>query len=272
MGTRLSDFTTASKTQFQDPAVRFVSVNVSAYDAHKHAALPLVADARAALQDLAAALEGWRVPAAHERAVAAARADWERAWNEIVRPQRAASAPLHQAEVIRVVNEAVDERALVLHAAGGLPGDVHKLWKSRGGDYHSEYGYSCMGYEIAGALGVKMAHPEREVYALVGDGSYLMLNHEIVTSVQEGRKITVVLLDNHGYQCIQNLQRSCGSPGFGNEFRAKRGAEAPDGDVVRVDFVKSAESLGAPGHPAPEPPDEIRAAIAAARSSRPASR
>ena len=115
-----------------------------------------------------------------------------------------------------------------MHAAGGLPGDLHKLWRSRGdGDYHSEYGYSCMGYEIAGALGVKMARPDREVYAVVGDGSYLMLNHEIVTSLQEGRKITVVLLDNHGYQCIHNLQRSCGSGGFGNEFRQRDARHRP---------------------------------------------
>ncbi|HET8644951.1 MAG TPA: thiamine pyrophosphate-dependent enzyme, partial [Vicinamibacteria bacterium] len=213
--------------------VRFLAVNVSAYDAHKHGALPLVADARAALVDLAEALGGWRVPAEHERAIAAAREDWERAWSDIVRPAHAASALLHQAEVIRIVNEALDERAVVVHAAGGLPGDVHKLWKSRGGDYHSEYGYSCMGYEIAGALGVKMAQPAREVYALVGDGSYLMLNHEIVTSLQEARKITVVLLDNHGYQCIHNLQRACGSAGFGNQFR------------VEVDFVANARSLGA---------------------------
>ena len=133
-----------------------------------------------------------------------------------------------------------------MHAAGGLPGDLHKLWRSRGdGDYHSEYGYSCMGYEIAGALGVKMARPEREVYALVGDGSYLMLNHEIVTSVQEGAKITVVLLDNHGYQCIHNLQRSCGSGGFGNEFRQRDAGTGRLTASVPVDFVANARSLGA---------------------------
>jgi 3D-(3,5/4)-trihydroxycyclohexane-1,2-dione acylhydrolase (decyclizing) len=244
VGTRLSDFTTASKTQFQDPAVRFVSINVSGYDAHKHAALPLVADARAALQELAAALEGWRVPGDHAQRIAEARAEWERAYQDMTRPRRAQGTLLHQAEVIRIVNEAVDERAVIVHSAGGLPGDLHKLWKSRGGDYHSEYGYSCMGYEIAGALGVKMAQPGREVYALVGDGSYLMLNHEIVTSVQEGRKVTVVLLDNHGYQCIHNLQRSCGSEGFGNEFRVREGG-ALQGDYVPVDYVANARSLGA---------------------------
>jgi 3D-(3,5/4)-trihydroxycyclohexane-1,2-dione acylhydrolase (decyclizing) len=263
VGTRLSDFTTASKTQFQDPGVRFVAVNVSAYDAHKQAAVPLVADARAALHELAAALEGWRAPADHERAVAASRADWEAAWSAIVRPAHGPSGLLHQAEVIRALNETVDESAVVVHAAGGLPGDVHKLWRSRGGDYHSEYGYSCMGYEIAGALGVKMAHPAREVYALVGDGSYLMLNHEIVTSVQEGRKITVVLLDNHGYQCIQNLQRSCGSAGYGNEFRVRDGG-ALTGAYVAVDYVANARSLGAWAATA-RTEEELRRALADAR-------
>ncbi len=266
VGTRLSDFTTASKTQFQDPGVRFVAVNVNSYDAHKHGALPLVADARAALEDLAEALEGWRVPADHERRIAAARAVWERAWNEMTHPQRPPGGLLHQAEVIRIVNDALDEQATIVHAAGGLPGDLHKLWRSRAsGDYHSEYGYSCMGYEIAGALGVKMAQPAREVYALVGDGSYLMLNHEIVTSVQEGRKVTLVLLDNHGYQCIQNLQRACGSGGFGNEFRARAGEAGLRGDFVEVDYVANARSLGAWAVSA-RTEDDLRRALSEARA------
>ena len=246
LGTRLSDFTTASKTQFQAPGVRFVSVNVSAYDAHKHGALPLVADVRAALEELGEALAGYRVAAEHERATRAAQEEWARVHREIVHPERDGGR-LHQAEVIRILNEHVDENGTVVHAAGGLPGDLHKLWRSKAsGDYHSEYGYSCMGYEIAGALGVKMARPEREVYAFVGDGSYLMLNHEIVTSVQEGLKITVVLNDNHGYQCIHGLQRSCGSHGFGNEFRLREGSTGRlSGDPVAVDYVANARSLGA---------------------------
>jgi 3D-(3,5/4)-trihydroxycyclohexane-1,2-dione acylhydrolase (decyclizing) len=246
LGSRLSDFTTASKTQFQDPRVRFVAVNASAFDAHKHGALPLVADARAALEDLARALEGYGVAPDYERALAEARAEWEKAWHTIVHPQREGGR-LHQAEIIRILNDSLDERSTMVHAAGGLPGDVHKLWRSKApGDYHSEYGYSCMGYEIAGALGVKMARPEREVYAFVGDGSYLMLNHEIVTSVQEGLKITIVLVDNQGYQCIHNLQRSLGSGGFGNEFRARDAASHRlEGDFVGVDFVANARSLGA---------------------------
>jgi 3D-(3,5/4)-trihydroxycyclohexane-1,2-dione acylhydrolase (decyclizing) len=246
LGSRLSDFTTASKTQFQDPAVRFVSVNVCAYDAHKHGALPLVGDARAVLEDLGEALSGYRIADAYEREIRSAREEWDRVHREIVHPKRDGGL-LHQAEVIRILNEHVDENGTVVHAAGGLPGDLHKLWRSKAsGDYHSEYGYSCMGYEIAGALGVKMARPEREVYAFVGDGSYLMLNHEIVTSVQEKLKITVILNDNHGYQCIHGLQRSCGSHGFGNEFRVRETATGRlTGEPVEVDYVANARSLGA---------------------------
>jgi 3D-(3,5/4)-trihydroxycyclohexane-1,2-dione acylhydrolase (decyclizing) len=183
---------------------------------------------------------------AYERAVRAAREAWAEAHRAIVHPKRDGGR-LHQAEVIRVLNDHIDENGTMVHAAGGLPGDVHKLWRSKAsGDYHSEYGYSCMGYEIAGALGVKMARPEREVFAFVGDGSYLMLNHEIVTAVQEGRKITVVLVDNHGYQCIHGLQRSCGSHGFGNEFRARDASTGRlTGDPVAVDYVANARSLGA---------------------------
>jgi 3D-(3,5/4)-trihydroxycyclohexane-1,2-dione acylhydrolase (decyclizing) len=246
LGTRLSDFTTASKTQFQNPAVRFVSVNVSAHDAAKHGALPLIGDARAVLHDLTAALEGYRVPAEYTQAARQAREEWERAYDDIVHPRRD-DGRLHTAEVIRLLNETLDENATIVHAAGGLPGDLHKMWRSKAtGDYHSEYGYSCMGYEIAGALGVKMARPEREVYALVGDGSYLMLSQEIVTSLQEGRKITIVLFDNHGYDCIHNLQRSCGSAGFGNEFRQRDERSGRlEGEVAAIDFMANARSLGA---------------------------
>ena len=156
-----------------------------------------------------------------------------------------------------------------MHAAGGLPGDLHKLWRSRGdGDYHSEYGYSCMGYEIAGALGVKMARPDREVYAVVGDGSYLMLNHEIVTSLQEGHKITVVLLDNHGYQCIHNLQRSCGSAGFGNEFRHRDSDTGPADRRERDRGLRGQRAQ--PGRRPRSPPERKRSWCA--RWTRPARR
>src|SRR5439155_1433808 len=187
-------------------------------------------------EDLGEALSGYRIADAYEREIRSAREEWDRVHGEILHPRRDGGL-LHQAEVIRILNEHVDENGTVVHAAGGLPGDLHKLWRSKAsGDYHSEYGYSCMGYEIAGALGVKMARPERDVYAFVGDGSYLMLNHEIVTSVQEGYKITVVLNDNHGYQCIHGLQRSCGSHGFGNQRSASlRGGGGASPRPVRGD-------------------------------------
>jgi 3D-(3,5/4)-trihydroxycyclohexane-1,2-dione acylhydrolase (decyclizing) len=242
VGTRLSDFTTASKTQFQAEGVRFIALNVNAFDAAKHGAVPLVGDARLGLDELTRALEGYRVPSTYEAEIAASREEWARTRDELT---RSPDGRLTQAEVIRVLNDEAGPGATIVHAAGGIPGDIHKLWRAKEpDDYHSEYGYSCMGYEIAGALGVKLARPEREVYALVGDGSYLMLSQELLTSVQEGAKLTVVLLDNHGYQCIHNLQRGSGGRSFGNEFRARRGGRL-EGEVLAVDYVKNAESLGA---------------------------
>jgi len=248
VGSRLSDFTTASKTQFQNAAVRFVSVNINPYDAHKHGAFPLVGDARTVLEDLRKALPGYRVSASYQARISAARRKWETVYREIVRPKKKPGAKLLQSEVIRILNERLGKDATVVHAAGGIPGDIHKLWKSKDPrDYHSEYGYSCMGYEIAGALGVKLACPGREVYAFLGDGSYLMLNHELVTSIQEGLKITVVLNDNHGYQCIHNLQKSCGGTSFGNEFRFRDRAMRLEGENLPIDFLANARSLGAKG-------------------------
>jgi 3D-(3,5/4)-trihydroxycyclohexane-1,2-dione acylhydrolase (decyclizing) len=244
IGTRLSDFTTASKSQFQAQGVRFLSININAMDAAKHGAISLCGDAKAVLEQLMLATSDHHVSSAYEKEIMGLREKWLSQRNQITHPEPG-KRRLHQAEVIRVLNTELDARSTIVHAAGGLPGDLHKLWESRGeGDYHSEYGYSCMGYEIAGALGVKFADPGREVYAVLGDGSYLMLNHEIVTSIQEGRKITVVMLDNHGYQCIHNLQRSQGSKGFGNEFRT-RTQRGLTGEPVAVDYVANAASLGA---------------------------
>lgn len=266
VGTRLSDFTTASKTLFQQPEVRFVNISIHPGDAHKHGGLPLVGDARAVLEDLAAALAGYQTDAGYRSAIATARSDWETTRRHIVRPERAAGSPLVQAEVIGLLNEELDAGCTIVHAAGGLPGDLHKLWRSRAQrDYHSEYGYSCMGYEIAGALGVKAARPEREVFALVGDGSYLMLHTEIVTAVQEGWKIVIVLLDNSGYQCIHGLQRACGGRSFGNEFRQRDGARLT-GRPLRIDFAANARSLGAEAFLA-STAEELRAALRAARAA-----
>jgi 3D-(3,5/4)-trihydroxycyclohexane-1,2-dione acylhydrolase (decyclizing) len=269
VGTRLSDFTTASKTLFQHPAVRFVSINVNAADAAKHGALPLLGDARATLAALRRALTGWRAPVTHTRSIKAARTAWEKPWKAMTSPAKpSADGLLYQSEVIRILNEHCGKNATVVHAAGGIPGDIHKLWRGKSPtDYHSEYGYSCMGYEIAGALGVKLAAPAREVYALLGDGSYLMLNQEIVTAVQEELKITIVLTDNHGFGCIHNLQRACGGTSFGNEFRhrpAKAGRLT--GEPVAVDYVANARSLGAATFTATNCA-ELRTALASAASS-----
>ena len=266
VGTRLSDFTTASKTQFQNPRVRFIGVNLHSADARKHGALPLVGDARAVLAQLTAALSGWKIAAGYRTGIRRAREAWEKTRATLVAPHR--GVPLTQAQVIEEVNLACGADGTMVHASGGLPGDVHKLWRSyAANDYHSEYGYSCMGYEIAGALGVKLADPRREVYAFVGDGSYLMLHTEIVTAVQEGLKLTIVLCDNHGYGCIHGLQRGCGGNSFGNEFRARtRTAGRLEGTPVAVDYMKSAESLGATAVRA-STPEELRAALAAAKQA-----
>lgn len=169
---------------------------------------------------------------------------WSVLYNEITQFTDSKSL-LNQAEVIRILNEQLDNKSTIVHAAGSIPGDIHKLWKAKDNqDYHSEYGYSCMGYEIAGALGVKMACPDREVYAFLGDGSYLMLNHELITAIQEGLKITVVLNDNKGYQCIHDLQKSCGGKSFGNEFKYRKNGRL-EGESLEVNFVENAKSLGA---------------------------
>ena len=247
IGTRLSDFTTASKSLFQNPRVQFIGINVNPADAAKHGALPLVGDARAVLQSLGRKLGVRQIGGpVFAKAIKVAKARWERSWKSMVAPAKGSpDGLLYQSEVIRILNEFTDAKSTVVHAAGGIPGDIHRLWRGKSAtDYHSEYGYSCMGYEIAGALGVKLADPAREVYAFLGDGSYLMLNHEIVTAVQEGLKITVVLNDNHGYGCIHNLQRACGGRSFGNEFRMRAGNRLA-GRPLTVDFAMNARSLGA---------------------------
>lgn len=247
IGTRLGDFVTASHSAFQAPNVRFIGLNLVAMDAAKLGGLPLIADARAGIEAISAALAdaGYQTSGDYADAVLAAKRDWDSAVDEqrhVVNPEN-----LTQANVLGIINETVGPRDIVVCAAGGMPGDLLKLWRPidpKG--YHLEYGYSCMGYEIAGGLGVKMAAPDREVYVMVGDGSYLMMHTEIVTSLQEGYKLTIVVVDNSGYQCIRGLQMSAGSPSFGNEFRYRE----PDtgrltGAYIPVDFVKNAESLGA---------------------------
>jgi 3D-(3,5/4)-trihydroxycyclohexane-1,2-dione acylhydrolase (decyclizing) len=243
VGTRYSDFTTASQTAFQNPAVKFINVNVSEFDAGKQLALPLTADARVTIQEMAEALKGFQVDASHAARVKALRENWDREVDRIYGLNW--GPPISQGEVIGVVNDISGPRDVVVCAAGSLPGDLHKLWRTRDPKgYHLEYGYSCMGYEISGGLGVKMAAPDREVYVMVGDGSYLMMAQEIVTSLQEGYKLNIVLLDNHGFSSIGGLSRACGNQGMGTEYRYRRNGKL-DGDSIAVDFVANAKSLGA---------------------------
>ena len=242
IGTRYSDFTSASKTAFQNPAVRFVNINVAEFDSYKHSALPLTGDARATLEDLLPLLSGYPLDPGYREKIANFRAEWEK---EVDRIYGLRSATPSQGEIIGAVNSTVGAGDTVVCAAGSLPGDLHKLWRTRRpGGYHMEYGYSCMGYEIAGGLGIKMADPSREVYVLLGDGSYLMMAQEIVTSIQEGLKLHIVLLDNHGFSSIGGLSRSCGNQGMGTNYRYRRG-ENGDGELLPVDFVANAASLGA---------------------------
>ena len=245
IGTRLSDFTTASKTAFQNPNVSFININISGFDAHKHSGLPLVADARAALEDLDRELEGWRVDGDYAARIAGLRQDWESEVDRLF--NRRHGPPISQSEAIGVVNNSSQPRDVVVCAAGSLPGDLHKLWRTRDPKgYHLEYGYSCMGYEIAGGLGVKMADPSREVYVMVGDGSYLMMSNEIVTSIAEGIKLNIIILDNHGFSSIGGLSQAVGSDGFGTDYRYRVADTSQlDGDYLPVDLAANAASLGA---------------------------
>jgi len=246
VGTRLTDFTTASKTAFQGPAVRFVSINVAELDARKLGALPLLGDARVALQELGASLaeRSYRVPADHAERYAGWRAEWNA---EVERARGPGDGGLSQAEVIGLVNDASRPEDVVVCAAGSMPGDLMKLWRTRrAGGYHLEYGYSCMGYEIAGGLGVKLAAPDGEVFVLVGDGSYLMLSSELVTSLQEGVKLTVVLVDNHGFGSIDGLARGLGARNGFNRFRQRDPATGQlSGEFLAIDYAANAASLGA---------------------------
>jgi 3D-(3,5/4)-trihydroxycyclohexane-1,2-dione acylhydrolase (decyclizing) len=245
VGTRLSDFTTASKTAFQNPGVRFININIAEFDALKHAALSLVADARVTLDELREALNDYRVANEYLSRMASFKEHWaaevERLFNLRQDP------PVSQSEVIGIVNGFSRPQDVVVCAAGSLPGDLHKLWRTHDPKgYHLEYGNSCMGYEIAGGLGVKMADPAREVYVMVGDGSYLMMSSEIITTIQEGYKLIIILLNNYGFSSIGGLSQALGSAGFGTDYRL-RGRESGqlDGPRLEVDFAANAASLGA---------------------------
>jgi 3D-(3,5/4)-trihydroxycyclohexane-1,2-dione acylhydrolase (decyclizing) len=262
--TRLQDFTTASRTLFAK-CTRLLQVNVNTYDAHKHAAVPIVGDAREVLEGLRQALAGHRVPQAWSDSVAAERVAWEAAWSQAVRPAKESGGLPSDAQVIGAVGRWARNETTVVCAAGGLPGELHKLWRpARAGGYHVEYGFSCMGYEIAGGLGVKLADPDREVVVMVGDGSYLMLNSEIATSVLLGLKLVIVVLDNRGFGCINRLQMATGGEPFNNLL-----ADSRQKSPAPVDFAAHAAALGAQSEKAADIaalPAALERARAAART------
>jgi 3D-(3,5/4)-trihydroxycyclohexane-1,2-dione acylhydrolase (decyclizing) len=244
VGTRWSDFTTSSRTAFANPDVRFVSCNITRFDAVKQAGEPVVGDARVVLEQLGEALAGWSVEPSYREESRSRAQEWDAT---VERAYGLGHGPLPaQSEVIGVVNRVSGPRDVVVCAAGAMPGDLHKLWRTRDAKgYHVEYGYSCMGYEIAGGLGAKLACPDREVYVLVGDGSYLMMAQELVTAVQENVKLTVVLVNNHGFASIGALSETVGTPRFGTWYRARNQETGRlDGDVLPLDFVANAQSLG----------------------------
>jgi len=265
IGTRYSDFTTASKTAFQDPDVRFVNINVGEFDAFKHGGVAVVADARETLAALLEALPGFLAPGEWRARAGEANRDWDQEVERIYTigsPTRPS-----QGEVIGAVNDAAGDRGVVVCAAGSLPGDLHKLWRSRDPkSYHLEYGYSCMGYEVAGGLGVKMAAPDREVFVMVGDGSWLMMSSELVTARQEGVKLIVVLIDNGGYGSIGSLSKSLGSGGFGTQLRYRDDDGSLSSRQVPIDFAANARSLGLTVYAADTLKD-LRAALAEAKAS-----
>ncbi len=237
VGTRLQDFTTGSWALFKDAGVRIVGLNVAAFDAAKHRALPLVADARVGLDLLDGELGPWHAPEAWQRTAREGKARWLDEAQAVTDPTNALPS---DAQVIGAVARARPQATLVC-AAGGLPGELHKLWPATvPGSYHLDYGFSTMGYEIAGGLGVKLARPDDDVVVMVGDGSYMMMNSELSTSVMMGAKLTLVLLDNRGFGCINRLQMATGGANFNNLFRDVAAERMPE-----IDFVKHAESMGA---------------------------
>jgi len=261
VGTRLADFTTGSWAVFKNPERRFIGINVQPFDAGKHRGLPVVGDARVALAALDAALGDWKAPRAWTDAAAGARADWDATAARYTAPT---NAPLPtDAEVLGALMRAGEKNDIVVCAAGGLPGELQKLWRPGAPlGYHVEYGYSCMGYEIAGGIGVKLALPDREVVVTVGDGSYLMLNSEIATSVMLGQKLIIVVLDNRGFACINRLQHATGGAPFNNLLKDTRHEVLPE-----VDFAAHARSLGA-GAVKVASIAELEAAFKAARAAK----
>jgi 3D-(3,5/4)-trihydroxycyclohexane-1,2-dione acylhydrolase (decyclizing) len=247
IGTRYSDFTTASRSAFQNPDVRFVNINVAPIDTVKHSGIGVLADARETLESLTKSLAGHQVASAYVEEYTRLAEEWRAIVDATYHPGTSAARDglLTQGEVLGLVNDLSDPADVVVCAAGSMPGDLHKLWQVRDPKgYHVEYGYSCMGYEVAGGLGVRMACPDRDVFVMVGDGSYLMMATELVTAVQEGLKVIVVLVQNHGFASIGALSESLGSQRFGTSYRYRSDSGRLDGEKLPVDLAANAQSLG----------------------------
>ncbi|MED4475084.1 3D-(3,5/4)-trihydroxycyclohexane-1,2-dione acylhydrolase (decyclizing) [Oceanobacillus caeni] len=265
IGTRLTDFSTASKVAFQNPEVEFLSINVCSMDAMKMESQMLIADAKVALAELSDRLKDENYTSGYEASeLSSLKEEWDKEVDRLFNLQ--SEEGLEQSQIIGELNKFIDEKDIITCAAGSLPGDLLKLWRSsHPKTYHMEYGFSTMGYEVQAALGIKMAEPDREAYAIVGDGSYLMLHSELVTSLQENKKINIVLLDNHGFQCIHGLQVGQGSEGFGNEFRYRNASTNQlSGEYMEFDFAAHARSMGAKGYTA-NTVEELRDALEKAK-------
>lgn len=266
IGTRYSDFTTASKSLFKNPAVRFVNINVNEFDSHKHNALPLTGDAKVTLEELQTLLGSYEVDAAYRKKVADINKAWDEEVTEIYATGNGSTPPIDQAVVIGTLNSFMNPEDIMINASGSAPGDLHKLWRATNPkNFHLEYGYSTMGYEIAAGLGAKMAAPEREIYVICGDGGYLMNNNEIITAIQEGVRFTILLINNNGFASIGGLSESIGSERFGTKYRYRDEATGQlSGEVLPVDLAKNAESLGAVVIKATDA-DSLRNALAEAK-------
>ncbi|WP_063568435.1 3D-(3,5/4)-trihydroxycyclohexane-1,2-dione acylhydrolase (decyclizing) [Paenibacillus sp. O199] len=266
IGTRFSDFTTASRSAFQHPEAAFININLNGMDAAKLGGEAILADAREGLQALQSALQGRQYHSGYGTSeIADLRDEWNTEVDRLYGLQH--EAGLAQTTAVGVINRTIDPSSVIVCAAGSLPGDLHRLWRaSAPKTYHMEYGFSCMGYEVSGAFGAALAEPDREVYAMVGDGSYLMLHSELVTSLQEQKKMTILLFNNNGFQCIHNLQREHGSDGFGNEFRYRESESGRlTGDYMPMNFAAHARSLGAKSYKA-ETTEQLEQAIRDARN------
>jgi len=243
IGTRYSDFTTASKTLFKNPDVRFININIAEMDSFKHFGLGVQGDAKVAIEELLDYLKDYKVEGEYIAQYRALKEKWEEEVETLVSEK---STPMSQARLIGILNETLGPNSVIINAAGSAPGDLHKLWRCNDSmQYHLEYGYSTMGYEIPAGIGAKMAVPDRDIVVLVGDGSFLMMPSELVTAVQEGLKITVVIVVNYGYASIGGLSESLGLGRFGTEYKMRTESQSLDGELLPLDFVKIAEGMGA---------------------------